>query len=67
LLTSFGFEVKSILGVCEMRKTAETGKFCYEDFVFGAPISSRPEIAYITYVQALKPSLRGRLTRMFLG
>lgn len=55
-LESAGFEVVSARGVCEMPVTRATGKFHYEDFVLGNPITDDPEDAYILYFDCRKPA-----------
>lgn len=55
LLTSSGFEIKSSLGICEMKNTVATGEFCYEDFVLGEPITADVNRGYIQFFHCIKP------------
>ncbi len=55
LLEKTGFGIKENMGVCEMPKTVETGKFHYTDFVVGNPLTSKPESAYCIYFDCVRP------------
>jgi hypothetical protein len=56
LLLSTGFEISLERGVCEMPRTRATGRFHYEDFVLGNPITEDPEEGYLLYFGCSKPT-----------
>ena len=55
LLEEAGFDIEAVWGVCEMNNTVASGVFCYEDFLFGRPLTPCVEKAYIQYFQCRKP------------
>ena len=54
VLEETGFTVKQSYGICEMPKTAETGVFHYEDFLFAEQITDDIDNSYIQFHSCIK-------------
>ncbi len=54
LLRAAGFSIRQARGICEMRQTVATGRFHYEDFLFGEPITENLADSYIQFYACVK-------------
>jgi SAM-dependent methyltransferase len=55
-LARWGFQVEETQGICPIPHSAGSGVFDYEELVRNVGLSDDPEISYMFYVRAVKPS-----------
>ncbi len=54
LAVNGGFATCHLRGVCEMNRSSKEGKFYYDDFFLGNPLSDKAEDSYILYIECKK-------------
>lgn len=54
-----GFDVKRVLGICPMPRSAQSGRFYPQEILDHAELSEHAETAYCFYVESIKPPLPG--------
>lgn len=61
IIKGAGFSIREAYGICHMPRTVQTGRFSYDDFRDGTPISKNIDESYIQYYSCRKPSSISRV------